>query len=497
MKKISYAKLVLSLLLVSSVIVGCGKGTDSGKDSASQTSPATVDKSPQLWEINSAFNDLKTEQQKFLDDLDTAIFRKYPKNFQSISAVSRKIRNLKEEVENFRQTRLPRIENDQQATIIKQTLYKIDSTLVEIYQKVIDPFEEGFNESSIKNVQKNLDFFKKYYLPDEDYGNFGKITFEEITKFLQDKQKSLEYNIKKLNSSVRSTPRPSSTIDLKKESLIVATLALLASGIYWLKFCRKSNQNFSRIKLSTNQQNPNNKWFNKFNLWTRNTHKDDQEKNIDNASTQVDIQSVNNNQIENNNNFYEKIPQNMADNDQKITEEIRRLKKRIEDLESCLQETENVEVREQTEQTDVTPWQPSELPDGQTSPSPEPSESNSSNYSEGNSDERDSPSSSLIEVYPTEESLANRLRGSSEPTILGNKRRGIYGVYLDGNYHYLVPSQNFRINQNNYKSVEDLFECQNYDPNYSDRYTVISPAVVYPLAGGQTWQLQQRGVLRF
>jgi hypothetical protein len=106
-------------------------------------------------------------------------------------------------------------------------------------------------------------------------------------------------------------------------------------------------------------------------------------------------------------------------------------------------------------------------------------------------------SETSIEVSPTEESLANRRMGGGEPIVLENKRRGLYGVYLDGNYHCLVPSQNFRINQNNYKSVEDLFECQNYDPNYSDSYTVIHPAVVYPLAGGQTWQLQQRGVLRF
>ena len=102
-----------------------------------------------------------------------------------------------------------------------------------------------------------------------------------------------------------------------------------------------------------------------------------------------------------------------------------------------------------------------------------------------------------IEVSPTEESLVNRRMGGSEPIVLENKRRGLYGVYLDGNYHCLVPSQYFRISQHNYKSVEHLFECQNHDPNHSDIYTVIRPAVVSPLAGGQTWQLQQRGVLRF
>jgi hypothetical protein len=503
MKKVSYAKLALSLILASSVLVGCGKGTNSVSAQiipSSQPSPATVEKSPELKAIDTAFKELKTEQQKFLNTIEIWVYRD-PESITS-NKVSKKIENLQTKIQEYRQNQLPKLKEEERASIEK-ILDSIDNTLVKISQQVIYPFKQGLTKGAITDVQKNLDFFETQSIDAKYYGNLGETTVEEITKFLQDKQKSLEYDIQKLNSLDSDRSLPKSIVDFKKEFLIVATLALLASGIYWLKFRRKSNSNFFILKLLTNRQNPNNKWFNKFNLWTRNTHKDDQKKNTNNAS-KVNIQNVNKNQVEeNNNNFYEKVSQELEDNDQTTTEEIRKLKKRIEDLESCLPETENVEVREQTEQTDVTPWQPSELPDSQTSPSPEPSNSNSSNssnssnYSGLDSYHSDSRPSSLIEVYPTEESLANRLRGSREPTILENKRRGIYGVYLDGNYHCLVPSQNFRINQNNYKSVEDLFECQNYDPNYSDSYTVIRPAVVYPLAGGQAWQLQQRGVLRF
>jgi hypothetical protein len=158
---------------------------------------------------------------------------------------------------------------------------------------------------------------------------------------------------------------------------------------------------------------------------------------------------------------------------------------RIADLEveKHNRKTKDTKVQEQKEPTGITTLKPSEPPASQTYQSTAPSVSSSSH--------------SPIEVSPTEESLANRLRGNSEPIVLENKRRGHYEVYFDGNYHCLVPSQHFRINQNNYKSVEDLFECQNYDPNYFDHYTVIHPAVVFPLAGGQTWQLQQRGILRF
>ncbi|WP_287727060.1 hypothetical protein [Microcystis sp. M061S2] len=483
MKKVSYAKLALSLILASSVLVGCGKGTNSVSAQiipSSQPSPATVEKSPQLKVINTAFDELKTEQQKFLNTIEIWVYR----DTESITSnkVSKKIENLQTKIQEYRQNQLPKLKEEERASIEK-ILDSIDNTLVKISQKVITPFKQGLTRDAIENVQKQLDFFGRREISPRYYGNFGKDTFEEITKFLQDKQKLLEYDIQKLNSLDSDRSLPKSIVDFKKEFLIVATLALLAIGIYWLKFRRKSNSNFFILKLLTNRQNPNNKWFNKFNLWTRNTHKDDQKKNTNNAS-KVNIQNVNKNQVEeNNNNFHEKVSQELEDNDQTTTEEIRKLKKRIEDLESCLPETENVEVREQTEQTDVTPWQPSEPPASQTYQSTSPSVSSSSSF--------------LIEVSPTEESLANREMGGNDPIVLKNKRRGIYGVYLDWKYHCLVPSQYFRINQRNYKSVEDLFECQNYDPNYSDSYTVIRPAVVYPLAGGKTWQLQQRGVLRF
>jgi hypothetical protein len=180
-----------------------------------------------------------------------------------------------------------------------------------------------------------------------------------------------------------------------------------------------------------------------------------------------------------------KISEKFKDIERKITQENRIFNDRIADLEleKHNRKTKDTKDREQKEPTGITTLKPSEPPASQTYQSTAPSVSSSSH--------------SLIEVSPTEESLANREMGGNDPIVLKNKRRGIYEVYVDWKYHCLVPSQNFRINQRNYKSVEDLFECQNYDPNYSDSYTVIRPAVVYPLAGGQAWQLQQRGVLRF
>ena len=161
MKKISYAKLALSLLLVSTVLVGCGKGTNSVSTQTSQSSSATVEKSPQLQsDIDKAFDELKKEQQKFLDALKGAITITDKKKLEIIKsdAVSTKIENLQTKIKEYRKNQLPKLKEEERASIEK-ILDSIDNTLVTISQQAIDPFKEGLTKDAIENVQKNLDFF--------------------------------------------------------------------------------------------------------------------------------------------------------------------------------------------------------------------------------------------------------------------------------------------------------------------------------------------------
>ncbi|MCA2888207.1 MAG: hypothetical protein IM325_05595, partial [Microcystis sp. M045S1] len=163
MKKISYAKLALSLLLVSTVLVGCGKGTDPQKEQTSQTSSATVEKSPQLQsDIDKAFDELKKEQQKFLDALKGAITITDKKKLEIIKsdAVSTKIENLQTKIKEYRKNQLPKLKEEERASIEK-ILGDIDSSLEEISQKVINPFKTGLTRDAIENVQKQLDFFTR------------------------------------------------------------------------------------------------------------------------------------------------------------------------------------------------------------------------------------------------------------------------------------------------------------------------------------------------
>jgi gas vesicle protein len=518
MKKVSYAKLALSLLLVSTVLVGCGKGTNSVSTQTSQPSPATVAQSSQLQAIDSAFEELKTEQKTFIDNLNQAINITDKKDRESITSnkVSKKIENLQQKITQYRQNQLSKLQGEEKTTIEK-ILGDIDSSLEEISQKVINPFKTGLTRDAIENVQKQLDFFTRRNISQDNYGNFGDTTVEEITKFLQDKQKSLEDNIKQLKPPIDPEIQKLSNriAQLEKEktssntTFLVAILALLASVISLLRSRKRSSRSSSIGQPSPNRHEPTNKRFSRFNFWSKETNPegDGEGESPENSSASVASQNWSPNETRITSKIYDRVykdiykelSKEIKDIKRKITQETRIINERIADLEleKHNRKTKDTKVREQKEPTGITIWNPSEPPASQTYQSTAPSVSSSSHSLVGDNYYRDARSSSPIEVSPTEESLANRLRGNSEPIVLENKRRGHYEVYFDGNYHCLVPSQNFRINQNNYQIVKTLFECQNYDPNFSDGHILIHHAVVYPLADGKTWQLQLRGILEF
>ncbi len=103
-----------------------------------------------------------------------------------------------------------------------------------------------------------------------------------------------------------------------------------------------------------------------------------------------------------------------------------------------------------------------------------------------------------IEVNETKDSFENRRAGHNKPPILtqSQKNRGIaWIVSVDNINNELVPVANLKINEPNYKLIEALFDCQNYDPESSSRFTLIKPAIVSNSQGN--WELKEKGELRF
>ncbi len=106
-------------------------------------------------------------------------------------------------------------------------------------------------------------------------------------------------------------------------------------------------------------------------------------------------------------------------------------------------------------------------------------------------------STRIIEVVETQKSISDRSLARSQIVILEEKSRGIYGILSLESANYLVPSKNFRITDNNYKTVEALFECRGYQKGYSEDFRLLKPARVSSRSSNKQWQLQERGILEF
>ncbi|NJL52313.1 MAG: hypothetical protein HC930_08980 [Hydrococcus sp. SU_1_0] len=103
----------------------------------------------------------------------------------------------------------------------------------------------------------------------------------------------------------------------------------------------------------------------------------------------------------------------------------------------------------------------------------------------------------IIEVSETQKSISDRSVGSSQIVTLEEKPRGTYGIVVEENINYLVPSKSFRITDGNYKTVQALFECRGYQKGYSDTFQLLQPARVSSCSSDQHWDLLEKGILQF
>ena len=86
---------------------------------------------------------------------------------------------------------------------------------------------------------------------------------------------------------------------------------------------------------------------------------------------------------------------------------------------------------------------------------------------------------------------------NQEPVFLVKVRNGNYWVIAteDANFYWLLPKSNLRVNSFEYQSVQYLFECQGYQPDTINHFTLIQPARVS--FTGKEWRLEEKGILEF
>jgi DNA repair exonuclease SbcCD ATPase subunit len=99
-------------------------------------------------------------------------------------------------------------------------------------------------------------------------------------------------------------------------------------------------------------------------------------------------------------------------------------------------------------------------------------------------------------VSETEDSINQRRLGTSQ-AILTKDKRGNYWILTENGCEYMVPKDNFKINEYNYNTVQALFECLNYQASITSDFQLVKPAKVSFITGLEKWQLEDRGILQF
>ena len=101
----------------------------------------------------------------------------------------------------------------------------------------------------------------------------------------------------------------------------------------------------------------------------------------------------------------------------------------------------------------------------------------------------------IATVVATEESLNRRRLGDEGKLTLENTTQKKYLIVQEDNDFYLVPHAKINIDEYNITTLEALFECIHFTPEYSD-FHLIQPAKVSQL-DSELWQLDKKGKLEF
>jgi Sec-independent protein translocase protein TatA len=494
MNKNSYLKLLLVFLLISGSLFACQKPQSSNTDPIPQqeAEKVTNNETAEVIKIETAYNEFKQAKTEFIEQLKAAITDKIIHLSTKSDKVNDNLNNLQTEITTFRQKELVKIEDkNKQYTV--EILNKIDEHFKEISDKVIDPLKNGLTKDQVEKVQRSLDFFKRDNVPEQYYGEFGQKTYTEIETFLNNKQTELDKEIKALNTIVN--PEGATTETKGNDDKPLATDKTVEELFKEVENIKKDNQRFKLIFIISAVFGVVLIVF-AFEKNRRMSQKFGKGLNQENQNALSNIS----NDFKNN---LDDLKKEQNTINKQIEQTIRTTEETLGDRINKIESTISTSRKNQGQGLDNSSYfgvkqqqQPNDSMGGSVTPKSSYSQSQSSNnntYSHTLS----LVISNAIEVSETEQSTSDRRLGKSKIVVLEKKRRGNYLVYKDGDYECLIPSENLRINEYNYKTIEALFECLNYNPNSSNDFQLTKPTVVNTISSGESWQLQQRGVLQF
>jgi hypothetical protein len=105
---------------------------------------------------------------------------------------------------------------------------------------------------------------------------------------------------------------------------------------------------------------------------------------------------------------------------------------------------------------------------------------------------------SLTIVSEDATNINDRRSGNSNDIILSENSNGSYWLIKEDNITYLIPCPKVKIQEQNIRTVQGLFNCSTFDPNYHS-FTVLKPAIVSVqfMVDGLKWKVEQKGDFKF
>jgi len=459
-----------------------------------------------------AFNNLKRTQEEFTNELENA----YLFNLQTIATVQSsndskssqsdsnylvnyaKPKEKLNAVLNSSKELFGNLPSDPQLRKkINESLTPLNNAIQSMQKNVLDPLSEPSSDKTenigvakpeaVEKVQTNLSMVENASTVKK--GEYQASTHSEVAKFLRNKNKILEDQISAIEKELFLSSAQDGTRDLIVNGLTVnpvivwsiissiLTSAVLTTGFLFLahrfKRSQAGNDGKSSTELSSDQEHQI--------IERLITILDN--RNFNQTQTGISTYPPSSSNIEKQHQtLVNQVQQQLVARDKEFID----LKKEFDNLkaEAILVSSSRKQAPYSTSSTppNITQFDPSPVADAIDEPADQ-YKINPSKFTP------------IDIVSLNQESLENLRQAKSDPLVLDHYDQGNCRVISDAqNKHYLIPKESLKLNENNIKSLENLYDFMN-QVNFSVKPELMKLAKVRQIDGG--WELVKRGELRF
>jgi hypothetical protein len=433
-----------------------------------------------LSELDTSYDNFVSSLVKYLDELQQAVQQKRPANavilndtYEKLQALSTSQKKLTETIQKIGVT-IPKNLNDT-AKNLEVTIQKMAN--------IIEPLKGGLEPEAVTEVQKFLDFFERRSISAQYYGTYGFTTQEEVEKFFAEKSRNLNNQINELKEYINKE-RPN-----WEKSLASSQPKVNIEALYQEIEQLKAENASLKEELSKYQQSksPNFNWFVilvslivigvlitivyqtiiKQGLFPKKS--DPKPYNMTHNDILVIEEEI-----------YELVAQEFKEQFKLFEERLNKLEKSSKQKVLTPGITENAELESNTSEIEFLKEQSTIF---------NPYDKLLTLYN-NNPEELEKQA-----IQVTEKKQEINIDNGFHNTFFEKSESGDYWIVNLAGNEYLVPKANIIINDNNYSSFQELFECYGYKQGESHSVKLLQPVRVSRNGQQEEWEFIQLGVI--